>query len=738
MFNVAPKKDEIVGGKYVIKAGELIIVMPGYSHLDKKVYGEDVKEFHPDRMLDENFEQLNKEFPNCWKPFGNGARACIGRPFAWQEALLVVAMMFQNFDFALDDPEYKLKIKQTLTVKPDNFKVKATIRNLMTATQLEQRLAGITIDSPETKSKRKQAVISENSKPLSIYYGSNSGTCKSMAELLASDAIAHGFHATTVESLDTVTEKIPTDQPVVFITASYEGQAPDNAAKFIPWLEGLDGQDELQGVNYAVFGCGNRDWTTTFHRIPRLVDTRAVKHGANRLAPLGLTDVSQGNEMTDFEAWEDEHLWPALIEKYDAVAPVFDGESMSVEVTTPRKDTLHQQDVKQATVIATRTLTAPTAPGAKKHAEIKLPPGLSYKAGDYLAILPVNPRENINRVMRHFHLSRDAHLTISGYNVITLPENVSIPAAELFGSYVELAQPATKRNILSLAEEAQDGATKEKLTLLATDDLSYVSEIIGRRMSVLDLLEANPNVSLPISSFLKMLPPLRVRQYSISSSPLTNPDSVVLTYSVLDEPSISDEAKRYQGVATNYLSGLETGDVLHVSVRPSHAAFHLPGNMETTPVIMIAAGTGIAPFRGFVQERAALKSSGGKLAAGLLYFGCRQPDQDDLYKSDLDKWEAEGSISVKRAYSRATVQSEDCKYVQDRLWKDRDLFMQLWNQNAMVYICGGKAFGDGVKDKIVDILVDGAKKQGKETKKDDMKSWFDSVKNVRYAVDLFD
>jgi cytochrome P450/NADPH-cytochrome P450 reductase len=131
---VAPKKDEIVGGKYVVKEGELIIVLVGYSHLDPKVYGEDVHKFKPERMLDENFDQLNKEFPNAWKPFGNGTRGCIGRPFAWQEALLVIAILLQNFDFEFEDPNYTLALKQTLTVKPANFKIRAISRDGLRAT----------------------------------------------------------------------------------------------------------------------------------------------------------------------------------------------------------------------------------------------------------------------------------------------------------------------------------------------------------------------------------------------------------------------------------------------------------------------------------------------------------------------------------------------------------------------------------------------------------------------------
>ncbi|KAJ4303024.1 hypothetical protein N0V90_001915 [Kalmusia sp. IMI 367209] len=736
VFNVAPKKDEIVGGKYVLKAEELVIVLVGRAHLDPKVYGEDVLEFRPERMTEENFDRLNRDFPNAWKPFGNGTRGCIGRPFAWQEAVLVLAMLFQSFDFELDDPTYTLKIKQTLTVKPANFQVRATPRFGLNATDLEHRLAGtLTPKTMErTDSGLGASASSEEGQPISIYYGSNSGTCQSMAERLAANAFSHGFRASVVEPLDNAIGKLPTSEPVAIITASYEGQPPDNAAQFVPWLENLKGEEVLKDVSYAIFGCGNRDWTSTFHRIPKLVDSAIEKHGGFRIAPIGLSDISAGNELTDFEIWEDEVFWPALIEKYDAVAP--EGPGLSIEVTNPRKSVLHQ-DVREASVVSSHVLTSEKASGKKQRIEVQLPSDMTYKAGDYLAVLPVNPRENVHKVMRKFHLPWDAHLTISANGRTSLP-NSSIPAADIFGSYVELAQPATKRNLFTLIDHTPDMATKGKLQSLASNDEHYTSEIVTKRLSVLDLLESNPSIVLPISSFLSMLPPLRVRQYSISSSPLWNQNRAVLTYSVLDEPCLAGEGKRHIGVASNYLSSLKEGDAIHVSIRPSHAAFHLPADTGNTPVIMVGAGAGIAPFRGFIQERAGIQGAGRKVAPGLLYFGCREPGKDDLYREDLDKWESSGIVSVRRTYSRKTDDSDGCKYVQHRLWKERDEVIESWDQGAQLYICGNRAVGEAVKGTFVDIFFDAAQKQSWGMTREEVKTWFEGLKNTRYAIDVFD
>src|SRR6266436_10027762 len=112
--------------------GEPIIAFLPKVHRDPVVYGEDAEAWRPERMLDAEFDRLNKEFPNCWKPFGNGARACIGRPFAWQEALLVVVILLQNFNFTAEDPSYQLTLKQTLTIKPKGFYMRAHLRHQAT------------------------------------------------------------------------------------------------------------------------------------------------------------------------------------------------------------------------------------------------------------------------------------------------------------------------------------------------------------------------------------------------------------------------------------------------------------------------------------------------------------------------------------------------------------------------------------------------------------------------------
>lgn len=379
------------------------------------------------------------------QPFGNGARGCIGRGFAWQESLIVLAIIFQNFNFQFDDPGYQLKLKSTLTIKPKDFLIRATLRDGIDATSLEAKLrAGSTPATTEVivpKELGKQAVL----KPMSIFYGSNTGTCSAFAARLAKDAAGHGFDA-KVDTLDSATDKLPKTHPVVIITASYEGQPADNATHFVEWIKNLKG-DKLSGVQFAVYGCGHRDWQATFQCIPILVDKLLGEHGGERITKRGVSDAAGGNMFTDFEEWEDASFWPAIQTSYGGTASLSDSAtepSITVSVSPQSRSANLKQDVRGGLLVENRVITAPGVP-EKRHVEIKLPSDMVYKAGDYLAILPTNPKKNVRRAMKRFGLAWDAVLNIKANGPSVLPTDVNISAVDVLSSYIELAQPATKK-----------------------------------------------------------------------------------------------------------------------------------------------------------------------------------------------------------------------------------------------------------------------------------------------------
>lgn len=431
-----PEDSLVLGGKYLIKKGTPILTLLPKIQRDPAVFGEDSELFKPERMLDEPFSKLPK---NAWKPFGNGMRGCIGRPFAWQEAILTTALLLQNFNFRLDDPGYQLQIKQTLTIKPNNLFMHATLRNHIDPVYLEKMMHVGSVPGKTDKHRKSEAASAEKpKKPMTILYGSNAGTCEALAQSLARAASSRGYYA-QVDPLDSAVDNVPKGQPIILISSSYEGQPPDNAAHFVEWLQSLEG-GKLSGVKYAVFGCGNHDWVSTFHRIPKLLDSSFEEYGATRIADIGLGDVGAGDVFDDFDKWQDEKLWSAL----GGRVSTSEESELVIEVDTASRRSTLRQDVKEAIVVSNTVLTAP-GEAEKRHIVLNLPTGMSYKVGDYLAVLPMNDPKNIKRVLKSYGLPWDVMLTIKGGQNTTLPTGHPISAMDVLGAYVELSQPATRK-----------------------------------------------------------------------------------------------------------------------------------------------------------------------------------------------------------------------------------------------------------------------------------------------------
>ena len=243
-----------------------------------------------------------------------------------------------------------------------------------------------------------------------------------------------------------------------------------------------------------------------------------------------------------------------------------------------------------------------------------------------------------------------------------MPTGRPINVFTLLSGYVELSQPATTRDLRTLAGTANSEAAKLALKRMLDN---YPENVLSKRLSVLDILEDHRDIQISFGSFLRLLPSMRVRQYSISSSPLVDPQIASLTISVLEAPAISGRSEPFLGVASTYLGTLRPNDKVQLSVRASNAAFHPPTD-PAVPLVMICAGSGLAPMRGFLQERAAQKQAGRAVATSTLFFGCRAPGQDFLYADDdLKAWVEQGVVDVRSAFSRATEQSLGCKYVQE-------------------------------------------------------------------------
>ncbi|MCJ1358938.1 MAG: hypothetical protein MMC33_008938 [Icmadophila ericetorum] len=207
----------------------------------------------------------------------------------------------------------------------------------------------------------------------------------------------------------------------------------------------------------------------------------------------------------------------------------------------------------------------------------------------------------------------------------------------------------SSQNIRHLAGLASE--TNQSAALISLASMDPITEDVRQQPSILDLLKRFPSIALSFSEYLS----LRTRLYSISSSPPRDPAVCFITFGV---PNASGDSTsrptHYVGVASPYLSGLSRDDRVHIAVRPNLAA--------TTPIVIICAGTGLAPFRGFVLERLLhiCVCDGLKLAPTLLFVGCRSSTGDKLYTDEHDMWEKEGAVELRYAFSREKKISGGC------------------------------------------------------------------------------
>ena len=608
-------------------------------------------------------------------------RACIGRSFALQEATLVLAMLLQRFEIWRPAP-YELKIKETLTLKPDGLQLRARVRQAGGARSLDAAgpAAGTDHDAggqgAVPTARRCWCSTAPTPAPPRPSAAASPATARRAAGRPA-------WRRSTIYA-----GRLPKEGAVVIVTSSYNGQPPDNARAFVAWAGNVPA-GALVGVRYAVFGCGNRDWGSTYQAVPQLLDERLAHAGAQPLVARGEADA-RGDFFGDFERWY-VPLWGALAEALGVSSvTVAEGPLYVVEtVASAGSELIKQNKLDLATVVENRELVDMSSPlgRSKRHLEFALPPGATYAAGDYLAVLPENHPDLVERAARRFGLRGDAAVVLHstrGAMAASLPTDRPVSVQELLGRHVELSAPATRKDVERLAARTSCPPHQVELAALAAEAERYQAEILDKRVSVLDLLERYPACELGFAEALELLPAMRVRQYSISSSPRQDPGRCTLTVAVVGGPARSGSGQ-FHGTCSSFLARLQPGDRLAVAVRTPHNPFHPPAS-NATPTVMICAGTGLAPFRGFVQERALRKVQGEPTGPSLLFFGCDHPEVDFLYRDELAHWEKAGVVTVLPAFFRQP--EGEVNFVQHRLWKEREQVRTLIDDGATVFICG--------------------------------------------------
>ncbi len=731
-FSVAPYEDEIIGGKYPIPKGMFTTVLVPSLHRAKSVWGEAPEDFNPDNFLREAEAARPPEY---YKPFGNGQRACIGRQFAIQEAVLVLGMILQRFQL-FDHTDYQLNIKETLSLKPHDFRIK--VRPRPEAFRGTGPVAGADMPEPQTG---KTAMRAKHGTPLYVLYGSNLGTSEGFAMQMAQMGEVNGFDV-TLATMDEYAGNLPDDGAVVIISSSYNGAPPNNAAKFVDWLKQA-GPQAVHGLHYTVFGCGSRDWAATFQEVPRYIDQRLQELGGIPYLERGESDAREDLD-GQFQDWAEDifiEIGKALDLNTDFTTPIDLAPMYKIELaeSVTANPVAAKTGTQPMRIIENRELQTHKKGSKSKrstrHIEIELPEGVTYQPGDHLCVVPVNPPALVKRAMDRFGFEEDAHIRIHTNSEMRspFPSGSTFSLKRLAQVFGELQAVASRSDVARLAAHIECPHSKPKLEALAAppkdgEDL-YRSEVFLKRRSVLDLLEEFPACDLPLAVFLEMIPFMSPRYYSISSSPNSKPGICAITVAVVEGPARSGVGD-YKGVCSNYLASARIGDQVQAVIKAPATPFRLPEDTKT-PIIMFGPGTGIAPFRAFVEERRVLKKKRRKLGDALLFFGCRHPDQDFLYRDELEQADKDGLITLHTAFSRL---NKNRVYVQDVLREHQPAVWKLIEAGAIIYICGdGAAMEPDVKRALTNLYA-----AEKDVSFAEAQIWMENMaKEGRYVLDVW-
>jgi len=498
------------------------------------------------------------------------------------------------------------------------------------------------------------SVDTANARTIHILYGSQTGNSESLAHDAAARAKSHGL-VPVVNSMDEVEIGQLTDMShVLIITSTYgEGAMPDNA-EMLWQAASADSAPRLEQMNYAILALGDTSYDL-FCQAGKDWDERLAALGGKRLLDRVDCDV-------DFEEpaekWLSEVI-PLMAEGAETVAVI------DTQAQQPAKSQYHRKNPFPARLLANRLLTAENSSKETRHYEISISgSGLTYEAGDALCVLPVNCPELVANIIAALGCSGDEDEPVGGElmklsNALRDHFEIKLPSKEL------------------VEEIARRSGDQELNGILQAGDKDTLSDYLWGR-DLLDLLLQFPNVEFSAAEFLALLKPLQHRAYSISSSSKPHPDTVHLTVASVRYDA---HGRHHKGVCSTYLADIaDPHTPVKVFFTPNNS-FRVPSD-DSLPMIMVGPGTGIAPFRAFLQERRARKASGNNW----LFFGDRNAATDFIYRDEIEAMQAEGVLTrLDLAFSRDQAEKI---YVQDRMRQHgAELFAWL-EQGGYFFVCG--------------------------------------------------
>ena len=537
--------------------------------------------------------------------------------------------------------------------------------------------AGTAANLEPTPLAARPVAAADSGERLTILYGSQTGNGERIAEELANAASAAGLPNRVLSLADYKPAELKRESYVSFVVSTHgEGDPPDDAELFYDYLLS-ERAPELPNLRYTVLALGDSSYVN-FCQTGREFDQRLEQLGAERI---------RGIQECDLDYDDDAAAWSA-----DVLAGLADELTSSVQTNVAELRPVAASNVAHydkrnpfaAEVLVNQKITAGTSSKDVRHIELSVDgSGLVYEPGDSLAVIADNPPQLVEQLIATLNLQPTAVVRL-GDRDATL--------AEALSSELEI----TAVNARFLAGWAERSAATELAALLQADAKEALSQYIDNHQ-IIDVVRQFPAV-VDAQAMVDLLRKLSPRSYSIASSIRANPDEVHLTVAALRYEAFGSD---HWGAASTHLADrLDVGDRVRVFVEPNKR-FRLPA--DDVPIVMIGPGTGVAPFRAFVEERAERDASG----ENWLFFGDRNFSEDFLYQLEWQRYLKSGSLTrLDAAFSRDQSQKI---YVQDRI-RERAADLYDWLQRgACVYVCGdAKRMAGDVHDALRDVIAEQA------------------------------
>jgi sulfite reductase (NADPH) flavoprotein alpha-component len=518
---------------------------------------------------------------------------------------------------------------------------------------------------------------------LTVLYGSQTGNAKRAAEALVSAAETAGFAVRLLRADAYPTRELKDERLLwVVISTQGEGEPPEDSLGFVEFLLGRRAP-KLPELKYAVLGLGDSSYPK-FCETGRQIDARLAELGAQRLQPLGEADVDIDAVATPWRTRAVESLKALAGELVPAAAATLTAGAHSAAIIPLRPAlaaALHSREQPfAAELIEQVRLTGRGSQRDVRHLEFSLAgSGLHYAPGDALGVWAPNPAALVEAVLELTRLDGDAPLTLDG---------VERPLRVWLSEHRELTRLA-KPLLVALGAVSKH---PELHSLLDPAEAASLSALLSSHQLV-DVLREWPG-EWSAEAFVRALRPMAPRLYSIASSPQAYADEVHLTVDVV---GAEDEDPLRLGLASHHLAQLQPGGRARVFIE-ENPRFRLPAD-GSRDLIMLGAGTGIAPYRAFVQQRVAEGARGRHW----LLFGARSLRDDFLYQTEWQEHLRRGELQhIDLAFSR---DAKPRVYVQQRLREQAARLFEWLDSGAHFYVCGSLALGRDVHQTLLDLFA---------------------------------